>query len=349
MRKILPLVETPAKGVLPSWFTSKYVRSAASELGALLGRNVVCAEGPAAEGGVAARLLLGNKPAWVVVSPVSFVHAACDVMLGGEPLPFDDPSPVTDGEAVVAEELFRAVGRAAASLLGEEQVCVKEVENLFRPLPEPFGEVSCALSAEGFPKGNLTVKVYFHVDAAGPGAARPRVSLLPVTLAAVVERLRVTVGEVAALSAGDVIVLETADPFGVVLEAEGVPVFSGRCGKRGNGLAFLLEKKCEEVGSLEKVEVPELLSVEAKEETPLGMAKLKSLPVRLTVEVGRVVKPLSEVAALRAGDVIQLNRPAADYVDVLANGVVVARGEVVEVSGRYGVRISEIVQGETDV
>ncbi|MEO8659298.1 MAG: flagellar motor switch protein FliN [Bryobacteraceae bacterium] len=62
----------------------------------------------------------------------------------------------------------------------------------------------------------------------------------------------------------------------------------------------------------------------------------------LTVSFGRTRMPLGRVLDLTAGAVVELNRFIEDPVDILVNGRVVARGEVVEVRGSYGVRITEI-------
>jgi flagellar motor switch protein FliN/FliY len=46
---------------------------------------------------------------------------------------------------------------------------------------------------------------------------------------------------------------------------------------------------------------------------------------------------------LASGSIVELNRSAADPVDLLVNNSVIARGEVVVVDGNYGVRVTEIV------
>ena len=63
----------------------------------------------------------------------------------------------------------------------------------------------------------------------------------------------------------------------------------------------------------------------------------------LTVRFGTAELPLSALTRLGPGSVIDLGRSPDDPVDVLVNGKVVARGEVVVVAGNYGVRITEIL------
>jgi flagellar motor switch protein FliN/FliY len=75
---------------------------------------------------------------------------------------------------------------------------------------------------------------------------------------------------------------------------------------------------------------------------PIGMASLMDVPVRVTVEVGRTRVPLSELVELGPGSLVVLDREAHEPADVLVNGKVVARGEIVTMDGNYGVRITEV-------
>lgn len=70
---------------------------------------------------------------------------------------------------------------------------------------------------------------------------------------------------------------------------------------------------------------------------------LKEVPLRVTVELGRARMLVRDVLALRNGSVVELDRQAGAPVDVLVNGILIARGEVVIVDERFGVRISEVI------
>jgi len=69
---------------------------------------------------------------------------------------------------------------------------------------------------------------------------------------------------------------------------------------------------------------------------------LAGVQVELTVELGRSRLPVHDLLTLAPGAVVELDRPADATVDILVNGTVVARGEVVVVDGDFGVRITEI-------
>jgi flagellar motor switch protein FliN/FliY len=71
---------------------------------------------------------------------------------------------------------------------------------------------------------------------------------------------------------------------------------------------------------------------------------LSEVQVELAVELGRVKLPLRDLLALGPGAVLELDRPADAPVDVLVNGCLVARGEVVVIDGEFGVRVTAVVQ-----
>jgi flagellar motor switch protein FliN len=73
---------------------------------------------------------------------------------------------------------------------------------------------------------------------------------------------------------------------------------------------------------------------------------LAGVSLRISVEVGSASLTLSELLSLNEGSVVELDRQANDLLDVFANGTLVAKGEVVAVEGRYGIRVLEIVTPE---
>jgi len=70
------------------------------------------------------------------------------------------------------------------------------------------------------------------------------------------------------------------------------------------------------------------------------------IPITLSMELGRTRLSIRELLALSQGNVVRLDRPAGEPLDILVNGCLVARGEVVVVNDRFGVRIVEIVSPE---
>jgi flagellar motor switch protein FliN/FliY len=70
---------------------------------------------------------------------------------------------------------------------------------------------------------------------------------------------------------------------------------------------------------------------------------LKDIDVRLTVELGRTNLKLKELLALGEDSVVTLDKMSNELLEVLVNGTLIARGEVVTQGDRFGLRIVELV------
>lgn len=75
---------------------------------------------------------------------------------------------------------------------------------------------------------------------------------------------------------------------------------------------------------------------------------LMDVSLRVTVELGRTRMQLARILELKNGSVVELDRLAGDPVDVFVNDRMVARGEVVVVDDKFGVRIIEMVSVNSD-
>ena len=74
-----------------------------------------------------------------------------------------------------------------------------------------------------------------------------------------------------------------------------------------------------------------------------NMRLLKNIDVALTVEVGKAEIKIRDLLRLNEGSVIEMDRLASDPLDILANGTLIAKAEVVMVGERFGIRFTEIV------
>ncbi|MDR3265512.1 MAG: flagellar motor switch protein FliN [Synergistaceae bacterium] len=70
---------------------------------------------------------------------------------------------------------------------------------------------------------------------------------------------------------------------------------------------------------------------------------IADIPVRVTVELGKTRKNVSDILSMTTGSVIELDKMAGEPVDVLVNGKLIARGEVVVIDENFGVRITEVL------
>lgn len=77
--------------------------------------------------------------------------------------------------------------------------------------------------------------------------------------------------------------------------------------------------------------------------SPKNIDLLLDVSMRVTVELGRTRMPLSQILELQHGSVVELDRLAGDPVDIFVNDCMIARGEVVIVDDKFGVRITEMV------
>lgn len=76
---------------------------------------------------------------------------------------------------------------------------------------------------------------------------------------------------------------------------------------------------------------------------------LADISVRMSVEVGSTSLRLADIMNLAEGSVVELDRQADELLDIMVNGTLVARGEIVTVNGRYGVRVVEIASTDTRI
>ena len=71
---------------------------------------------------------------------------------------------------------------------------------------------------------------------------------------------------------------------------------------------------------------------------------IMDVPLNVTVELGRTSKSISEILDFAPGSIIELDRIAGEPIDVLVNGKLVAKGEVVVIEECFSVRITEIIK-----
>ncbi len=78
------------------------------------------------------------------------------------------------------------------------------------------------------------------------------------------------------------------------------------------------------------------------------MDMLMNVTLQLAVELGRTRMTVRQVLDLQKGSVVELNRMAGDNVDIYVNDHLIARGEVVVVDDKFGVRITELVSPDRE-
>lgn len=70
---------------------------------------------------------------------------------------------------------------------------------------------------------------------------------------------------------------------------------------------------------------------------------IMDVPVTLSLEVGKATLSVGELLRLGQGAVVELDRGAGEPLDVMVNGALVARGEIVLVNEKFGIRLTEVI------
>lgn len=93
----------------------------------------------------------------------------------------------------------------------------------------------------------------------------------------------------------------------------------------------------------------ELQSATTTAERPLANVNLDMImdvSVTVSIEVGRARMSINDLLKLSQGAIIELDRMAGEPLDVLVNGTLVARGEIVVVKEKFGIMLTEVVSPE---
>ena len=76
---------------------------------------------------------------------------------------------------------------------------------------------------------------------------------------------------------------------------------------------------------------------------------IMDVPLQVTVELGRTSKSIKEILEFTPGTIIELDRIAGEPIDVLVNGKLVAKGEVVVIEESFGIRVTDIIKEKSVV
>ena len=178
---------------------------------------------------------------------------------------------------------------------------------------------------------------------------RKRLANAQVTLRMEVGRTRIDRADFAAIEERDVVLFENfgpRPPFGgpMVLRL-GRGAFAASLG--GDGLTILEPFRLGEwTMDIKNIDAGPPINDETIHDDGAAQAStdslLRELPVEVVCELGRVTMTGRELLELRPGAVIPVGRPLAGPVDLTVGGRVVARGELVDVEGEIGVRITQV-------
>ena len=239
----------------------------------------------------------------------------------------------TDTWRRIAERVVDAVGQAAAQIPSAEPLQLQPPEQDAAGVAMPTGTAITAYLSGGVEGKLLLVVAAELVEAlAGTpfGAVEPAAALRPAleTLAAALGgRLDGSATAIAVEDCVDVLAGGT-----VVL----VPLVAGATTGTATGVhavvgVSVVAESAPDAGAL------------AGGAAAWGIDMLRDVEMEVTCELGRTRMTVRQLLALAPGDVVELDRLAGSPADLLVNGTLLARGEVVVVDEAFGLRITEIV------
>lgn len=87
---------------------------------------------------------------------------------------------------------------------------------------------------------------------------------------------------------------------------------------------------------------------ELREEAPaesgdVNLNSILDVPVTISMEIGRTRISIRNLLQLNQGSVVELDRLAGEPMDVLVNGTLIAKGEVVVVNEKFGIRLTDVI------
>lgn len=114
---------------------------------------------------------------------------------------------------------------------------------------------------------------------------------------------------------------------------------------QGEDLSSLWREALKEQEEKEREEKKEVLTPDIQEK----LKKFLDLPLLIEVVVGSTTLTLEEILNLGPGSVVELDNLVEEPVDIKVNGKLVAKGEIVVVEEKFGVKITDIVEKEERV
>ncbi len=79
------------------------------------------------------------------------------------------------------------------------------------------------------------------------------------------------------------------------------------------------------------------------DENPLNFDVIMDVPVNISMEIGRTAINIRNLLQLNQGSIVELDRLAGEPLDVLVNGTLIARGEVVVINEKFGIRLTDVI------
>ena len=267
------------------------------------------------------------------VAPAEQVKKLADMMLGGEGE--IEPGPLTDLQLSAVAEAFNQMMNASATSMASMMGKTIEVKSpeVIPYNSETLNEFLPTADADGLVSITQDIQV-------GEALTLKLVQLWPTT------HMKEQIRRVMAVKPSDdapagndaVSAAPNNPPYGDPPPGMGPMTSAGTFGQADpqSGAGGPVTVQPVQFGSFD-----EQLGTYGESNKNLGL--VLDVTLNLTVELGRTEIPIREVLELTRGSVIELDRLAGEPVDLLANGKLIAKGEVVVIEDNFGLRITSIV------
>lgn len=93
----------------------------------------------------------------------------------------------------------------------------------------------------------------------------------------------------------------------------------------------------------ESAQFQELREEVPAESSDVNLNAILDVPVTISMEIGRTRISIRNLLQLNQGSVVELDRLAGEPMDVLVNGTLIAKGEVVVVNEKFGIRLTDVI------
>ncbi|WP_088319896.1 flagellar motor switch protein FliN [Kineosporia sp. R_H_3] len=254
------------------------------------------------------------------------------------PLVPDQRQPVDDAWKPAAQLVLSAVAEASAQVPSAEPLVpdAPVADASAVTMPDPAGAAVTAVLGGGL-DGTLLVVVGAELVEALQGtpfgdlepaqALRPALEALATALGGRLE------SSPTAVDVADCLEVVTAGPITVLVPLLGGETVHALVAVRLDGLPGAAAPAAAAAGT----------PTAGQAARSWGIDMLRDVEMEVTCELGRTKMTVRQLLALSPGDVVELDRLAGAPADLLVNGTLLARGEVVVVDESFGLRITEIV------
>ncbi len=281
------------------------------------------------------RYTVGIEGTNLMILNAQDVKVITDLMLGGD-------GTNTDGE--LSEMHLSAISEAMNQMIGSSSTSLSEMIGKMIDISPPIAVSKpmeeMLLEFEDYPREEPSVIISFSMKV-GELIDSEIMQMMPISMAK--ELIKSMMG---GMEDNQEVVVEDANPEPAPVAEPAAPQAAPQAApvqQQAAPSGQVLQEKPAQPVSAQAVSFQNFDSTIDLTHIASDIALIKEVPLEISVELGRTVKKISDILDFGAGTIVELDKIVGEPLNILANGKVVAKGEVVVIEENYGVRITEIV------